>query len=243
MTPQYNDVLPPDLFPSEEEPSSDSSNMGDHSLGEKRSEETDETPIMTKPQPKPEAPLPPVHPINGFDVESDEGGEEPSELEGGLMGRRKIHLRKPRIGATGNDREPSSDKHSRKSTEERAVDLFRIYILDPEGISIRDQRLRAGVGADLVRDDNIFRELKARSGSIGDKVELTSYEYARAGQVGTIYELVIVEHVWGDPVITIIRNRLGRLKHYPIGAIVVEGWKGLDPQPRVIQLRKIDAID
>jgi len=143
--------------------------------------------------------------------------------------------------ATHDRPKPGPEKYSRKSTEERAVDLYRIYVLDPDGVEITDQRLRAGVGADLVGNDNVFRELKARSGSAGDKVELTSHEYARAGQTGTVYELVIIENVWGDPVITIIRNPLGRLKQYPVGGIMIEGWKDLDPQPRVIRLKKTET--
>ena len=73
---------------------------------------------------------------------------------------------------------------------------------------------------------------------VRSKTELTSHEYARADQARTAYELVIVEHVWDDPVITIIRNPLGRLTHYPVGSVAVEGWRDLDPKPRVVKLRK-----
>ena len=52
------------------------------------------------------------------------------------------------------------------------------------------------------------------------------------------YELVIVEQVWYDPIITIIRNPLGRLKQYAVRGIVVEGWGELDPKPRIVRLRK-----
>lgn len=197
----------------------------------------------TRSRPKPPA-APPIHPVDEFDVESDEGGEEPSELEGGLIGRRKVQLRRPsKTSGAGGGGGDGHDRHARKSTEERAVDLFRICVLEPDGVEITDQRLRAGVGADLVGSDNVFRELKARSGSAGDEVGLTAHEYVRAGQARAAYELVIVEHVWDDPVITIIRDPLGRLKYRAVGDIVVEGWRELDPQPRVIRLRQSETTD
>ncbi len=182
-------------------------------------------------------PVPLPHPVDEFDIESDEGGEDPMTPEGGLVGRRRVKLKRPkRPSGSGGGNGP--DKHSRKSTEQRAVDLLRIYVLEPDEVNIIDQRLTAGVGADLIGDDNVFRELKARAGSASDRVELTSHEYARADQARAAYELVIVEHVWGDPVITIIRNPLARLMHYPVGSVAVEGWRELDPKPRVVKLRK-----
>ena len=113
-----------------------------------------------------------------------------------------------------------------------------MYILEPEGIEIIDQRLIRGVGADLIGSDGVFRELKARSGSAGDKIELTSYEYTRADKASVAYELIIMENVWDKPIISIIRNPLSRLKYYPVGNIAVEGWRDLDPKPRIMKLRK-----
>ena len=242
MSPHHGDIDPLDLTSDEEEPSFGASDSWDESQGDESGKKTQDIPIKPDKHPRPQPTAPTIHPVDGFEVESDEGGEESTESEGGLVGRRKIQLRKPSKTPSENDGpKPGPEKYSRKSTEERAVDLYRIYVLDPDGVEITDQRLRAGVGADLVGNDNVFRELKARSGSAGDKVELTSHEYARAGQTGTVYELVIIENVWGDPVITIIRNPLGRLKQYPVGGIMIEGWKDLDPQPRVIRLKKTET--
>jgi hypothetical protein len=157
------------------------------------------------------------------------------------VGRRKVRLRKPRkTNGSGGGGSADPDRHIGKSTEERVVDLFRMYVLEPDGIEITDQRLRARVGADLVGNDNVFRELKARSGSDADKVELTPHEYVRADQARESHELVIVEHVLDDPVITVIRDPLGRLEYYPVGDIVVEGWRELDPQPQIVRMTKTE---
>ncbi len=233
--PHPTDGVPLDLSNEEEQPS-ELSNIWEQP-NEKEESSTEIKPTKPNNNKKKEDPVPPAHPVDEFDIESDEGGEEPITPEGGLVGGRRVKLKKPKrpSGSGGGN---GTDKHSRKSTEQRAVDLLRIYVLEPDKVKIIDQRLIGGVGADLIGDDNIFRELKARTGSASDKIELTSHEYARADQARTAYELVIVEHVWDDPVITIIRNPLGRLTHYPVGSVAVEGWRDLDPKPRVVKLRK-----
>ena len=43
-----------------------------------------------------------------------------------------------------------------------------------------------------------------------------------------------------DPVITVIRDPLGRLEYYPVGDIVVEGWRELDPQPQIVRMTKTE---
>lgn len=233
--PRPTDALPLDLIGEDEQPS-ELSNIWEQTDDKEKSSPKIK-PTKQNNGKKKEKPVPPTHPVDEYDIESDEGGEEPIDSEGGLVGRRKVELKKPKrtSGARG-DNVP--DRHSRKSTEQRAVDLLRIYVLEPGKVKITDQRLIAGVGADLIGDDNIFRELKARTGSANDKIELTSHEYARADQARAAYELVIVEHVWDDPVITIIQNPLRRLTHYPVGNVAVEGWRDLDPKPRVVKLRK-----
>lgn len=182
---------------------------------------------------------PEAQPVEDFYVSSDEGGVDTSNPQGGLTRRRKVSLKNPGTGSGRGGGAPGPDRHSRGSTEQRAVDLYCLYVLEPDGISIDDQRPRPGVGADLWGGDNIFRELKSFSGSASDSVTLTSHESTRAGQVRLEYELVVVEYVWdSEPVITIIPDPLGQLKYYPTGSIVVEGWGSLDPQPRVIQLKR-----
>ncbi len=168
------DTEPVDLFDEEELPS-DLSDMWDESGDQAREEPGDASKESQRtPRSDPKPPQPPPHPVDDFDVESDSGGDEPSELEGGLEGRRKVQLRRPKKNSGAGDG-GGPDKHARKSTEERAVDLFRIYLLEPDGIEITDQRLRAGVGADLVGSDNVYRELKARNGSAGNEVGLTAH--------------------------------------------------------------------
>lgn len=185
-----------------------------------------------------EKPIPPPHPVDKYEVEKDEVGEEPTTLEGGLTKRQRAKLTSPRRTKGPGRGVSDKDRHSIKSTEQRAVDLFRTYVLEPGNIQITDQRLIRGVGADIIGDDNIFRELKARTGSADDEIVLTGHEYARAEEARDAYELVIVEHVWDDPVITILRNPLNRLTYYPVGNVAVKGWKDLDPKPRIVTLKK-----
>jgi hypothetical protein len=187
--------------------------------------------------PKPAQPSPPPtppFPVDEYTVESDEGGEEPGGGRGGLEPRRTVTLRRPGGGGGGNL--TGADRQSRRSTEQRAVDVYRIYVLEPAGIAITDQRLRARVGADLVGDDGVFRELKAHSGAASGEISLTEHEYQRAGHQGRKYELVIVEHVWEEPTITIIPDPLRQLKYRPSGGVIVGGWKNLTPKPRIVQL-------
>jgi len=226
---------PIDLF-GDETPPSDYSGLFEKP--EEEASPTEDKPTIPDNKKKKEKTVSPPHPVDRYEVEKDEGGEEPTTSEGGLTRRQKAKLKPPRRtkGSGGG----GSDKygHSTKSTEQRAVDFFRTYVLEPENIQIRDQRLIRGVGADIIGDDNIFRELKARTGSADDEIVLTGHEYARAEEARDAYELVIVEHVWDDPVITIIRNPLNRLTYYPVGNVAVKGWKDLDPRPRIVTLRK-----
>jgi len=224
-----------DLFGDESKPY-DYSELFENQEEEESS--TEVKPPIPNNKKKKEKPVPLPHPVDEYDVEKDEGGEEPVTAEGGLTNRQRAKLRPPRRTRGSGGENGDKDRHSTKSTEQRAVDLFRMYVLEPENIRIKDQRLIRGVGADIIGDDNIFRELKARTGSAGDEIVLTDHEYARAEEAREAYELVIVEHVWDDPVITIIRNPLNRLTCYPVGNIVVKGWKELDPKPRIITLKK-----
>lgn len=226
---------PIDLFGDETEPY-DYSELFENQEEEESS--TEVKPTVSDNKKKKEKPVPPPHPVDEYDVEKDEGGEKPMTSEGGLIDRQRAKLRPPRRPGGSGGGNSAKDRHSIKSTEQRAVDLFRTYVLEPENIQIKDQRLIRGVGADIIGDDNIFRELKARTGSAGDEIVLTEHEYVRAEEAREAYELVIVEHVWDDPVITIIRNPLNRLIYYPVGNVAVKGWKDIDPKPRIITLKK-----
>lgn len=202
------------------------------------------SPPKPKRNPDPGIKPPPAeaHPVEGFYVSSDEGGVDTSNPKGGLTRRRKVILRNPGTGSGIRRGAIRPDRHSRSSTEQIAVELYSLYVLEPDGISINDQRPCPGVGADLWGSDNIFRELKSFAGSASDSVSLTSHESSLAGQARLDYELVIVEHVWDlEPVITIIPDPLGQLKYHPTGSIVVEGWGSLDPKPRVLQLKRTET--
>lgn len=205
--------------------------------------EEEMTPAENKPAPpreniKKETPVAPPYPVDEYEIEKDEGGEEPAISEGGLTKRKDIKVRQPRRNLGGGSGGGNGGGHSTKSTEQRAVEIYREHVLDPENIQISDQRVTRGVGADIIGDDNIFRELKSMTGSADGEIRLTGHEYARAEQARGSYELVIVEYVWDEPVITIIRNPLNRLKYYPVGDVAVTGWKNLDPKPRIISLKK-----
>jgi len=183
---------------------------------------------------------PVVHPTDGFQVASDIGGENSDQHEGGLQSSPETKLREPSPKGRHDRGGSGPDKHSRRDTEQRAVDLFRQYVLEPEGIDISDQTLVSRVGADLSCSDGVFRELKSYSESGGGRVKLTSHEYVRAEHAQMAYELVIVEHVWGnEPSITIIPNPLARLKYWPVGDIAAEGWNQMNPPPRVVRLEII----
>lgn len=118
------------------------------------------------------------------------------------------------------------------------MDLFRLYELEPAGIGISDQRLHPGVGADLVGDDGVFRELKFHSGDAPAEIRLTEHEYQRAGSDGERYELVVVEHVWDEPTITMVRNPLKHLSYTPVGGVMVQGWREQPSQPPLILQRQ-----
>jgi hypothetical protein len=185
--------------------------------------------------------LPAPYPADNYEVQSDECGETPRVPTGGLIGRKQPYLKKPRRdsrkrhGAGG-----AADRHPPMSTEERAVYILRTYVFEPDNVNILDQRIRHGVGADLIGDDNVFREMKSHSGSAPSVIGLTEHEYKRASESRSGYDLVIVEHVWDTPLITIISNPLGRLRYSPTGGVEVHGWRDLDPKPRIIRLRKRD---
>ena len=172
------------------------------------------------PTPQPLSTNAPVttHPVDGYILETDEGGDA-DDGRGGLEARRTAKLRRPGGSGGGGGAGNLADQHSRRSTEQRAVDLLRLYVLDPEGISITDQRLRPKVGADLVGDDGIFRELKAHSGVAPNDISLTEHEFLRAGNRGNQYELVIVKDVWDTPSIT---NHLGS----PSAIGILANWGG-----------------
>lgn len=109
-------------------------------------------------------------------------------------------------------------------------------MLTPAGIRVNDQRLRPRVGADLVCDDGFFRELKTFSGPAWGVIRLTRYEQARALNSRQKYELVIVENLLGDPVITIIPDPLGTLCWQPTGDVEVIDWQAKATSFRVIRL-------
>lgn len=182
-----------------------------------------------------------TYPADNYEVESDECGARPQVPTGGLIGRKQPQLKKPR--KVSRKRRASGEavgRHTPMSTEERAVYVLRTYVLEPDSIDIIDQRIRHGVGADLIGDDNVFREMKSHSASAPSVIGLTEHEYKRASESRSGYDLVVVEHVWDTPLITIISDPLGRLRYSPTGGVEVHGWKDLDPKPRIIRLRKID---
>ena len=190
------------------------------------------------PKRKPVKVSPPPHPADKYKVESDEGGEAPGVLTGGLIGRKRRRLKKPRVITPKRVGGGGAERHTPMLTEERAVYILRNYVFEPDNVNVVDQRIRHGVGADLIGDDNVFREMKSYSGSAPNVIVLTEHEYRRASESRSGYDLVIVEHVWDTPVITIIRNPLGRLPYSPTGGVEVHGWKDVNPKPRIIRLRK-----
>jgi hypothetical protein len=203
------------------------------------SEETDKTDKRRRTETSRERkPDPPPHPIDGYVVESDNAEEEnTNEKSGGLVPRRNAKLRKPtRRGGGGGYVGP--DRHSRNATEHRGVELYRRYVLDADGVEVKDQRIRDRVGADLVGGDDIFRELKTFSGPAPNTVSLTEHEYRRAGNQGDAYQLVVVEQVWDDAVITVITDPLTRLQYTPTGGVVVQDWREPNQRPRIVKLRK-----
>ena len=196
--------------------------------------DTEKHPDQSEPDP-PDEELPqrrpkrsaPERPVNGFWVSADEGSELSSEPGGGPVTRATTRLRPPGGSGGSGGHKRAGDSPDPKSTEQRAVELYRRFVLEPDGIGVTDQRLRPNVGADLVGTDGVFRELKSHGASAPSALSLTRHEYVRAGQKGDHYQLVVVEHVWGDsPVITIVGNPLVQLHYAPSGAVLVEGWKG-----------------
>ena len=185
-------------------------------------------------KPQPEEPLPPV---SDYHVETDTGvGEGDVEWRGGLEPRGRADLRKPGRGGAGGGGGKSTSP-SWVSTEQRGIELFRMYVLDTEGVEVIDQRIRPGVGADLVGSDGIYRELKTFSGAGPATLPLTEHEYRRAGNQGDRYQLVVVEHVRGDAVITVITDPLRRLRYTPTGGVIVKQWRDESACPRIVTLR------
>jgi hypothetical protein len=179
----------------------------------------------------------PAPPVDSYAVQSDVGGDGVGTGQGGLVPRGQAKNVPPgKGGGGGGGGGGGPDRHSRRDTEQRGVDLFRAHVLDPAGVTIKDVRLRRGVGADLVGDDNVFRELKTHSGAAPAELGLTEHEYVRAGNTGQQYELVVVEDVWGEPIITIVNNPLHRLKYSPAGGVVVKNWRDNAHDPRVVTL-------
>lgn len=181
---------------------------------------------------------PELPPTDSYEVASDSGSETGESIGGGLQTRPTADLKKPRKGQGYRYSLGGGQPRSPQTTEQRGVDLFTQYVLAPHGIEVTDQRVHAGVGADLVGTDQVFRELKTFTGPAGPELPLTEHEYKRAGGEGKNYELVIVEHI-GDgqqPKITVIRDPLKRLGYYPTGGVRVRGWQQLQPPPRVVVL-------
>ncbi len=194
--------------------------------------------------PRERKPEPPPHPIDAYVVSSDDAEDEDSgEATGGLVPRGKAKLRRPGHSGGVGGGYMGVDRHSRNATEQRGVDLFRWYVLDPDGVQVKDQRIRDRVGADLIGDDGVFRELKTFSGAAATSLSLTEHEYRRADNHGEAYQLVIVEHVWDDAVITVITDPLTRLRYTPTGGVVVQDWREPNPRPRVLNLRMKDVTD
>jgi hypothetical protein len=200
--------------------------------------QTSQQPIPPKSsQRTPPPPPPPPFPFDQYVVQSDTSGTGPA-AGGGLVPRTKVTTRAPGGGHSGAGTTINPQQRSNRSTEQRGVDLVQTYLLEPSGISLSDQRLRPGVGADLVCDDGVFRELKVHSGAAPAEISLTEHEYTRAGNKGVKYELIVLEHAWESPVITVVQDPLNRLKYSPTGGVVVKGWKTVTPAPRIIRLAK-----
>ena len=137
-------------------------------------------------------------------------------------------------GKTASGKRPSA-KHNFK-IEEWGLEIVKKHYLDPEGIRIRDQRLVPRVGADLFCEDGVFRELKTFGRAATDEINFTASEYERARTSSEKYELVIVEHVLGSPVIRVVPNPLKNLSYRPVGEIRFVGWKALQSEFRTIRL-------
>jgi hypothetical protein len=199
----------------------------------------------SKPKQKPQ-PEEPLHPLSDYHVETDTGTREgEGEWGGGLEPRGMADLRRPGHGGGGGGGGGGGQQSSPSwvSTEQRGIELFRRYVLDPEGIDVRDQRIRPGVGADLVGSDGVYRELKTFSGAGPTTLPLTEHEYRRAGNEGDRYQLVVVEHVRGDAVITVITDPLRRLRYTPTGGVIVKQWRDESARPRVLTLQRDRQAD
>jgi hypothetical protein len=180
----------------------------------------------------------PPFPVDGYLITSDVGSDSTVPPAGGLVPRKPVQNRPPGGGRGGGGGGGGPDRHSRRSTEQRGVELYRRYVLDPAGIEVKDVRLKRGVGADLVGTDDVFRELKTHSGAAPQSESLTEHEFVRAGNTGRTYELVVVENVWDKPTITVVTNPLSRLKYTPTGGVIVQGWREPKAAPRVVELGK-----
>ena len=200
-----------------------------------------------RPKPKRDAkPAEPPHPLDDYHVEADTGAPGvDDEAKGGLEPRGSAELRKPVHGGGGGGGGGGGNATSPSwtSTEQRGIDLYRKYVLDPQGVEVRDQRIRPGVGADLVGSDGVYRELKTFSGAGPATLPLTEHEYRRAGNQGDRYELVVVEHVRGDAIVTVVADPLRRLRYTPTGGVIVKEWRGKSARARVVTLRRGKPAD
>ncbi len=205
-------------------------------LNEEEGEEAEEGPGEEQEARPPMPSRPPASDIENLEIESDETGNQ-TPLRGGATEPEPISPRPPKAKAPGKPHREAPRPPAR-TVEQRGLDIFVHHVLDPAGVRISDQRLRAGVGADLFCSDQVFRELKTFSGRAPDRIRLSRYEQARALASLERYELVVVEHVWEEPIITIISNPMESLRWRPTGDVEVIDWRSKAPSFRVITLRK-----
>lgn len=225
-----------DLFddpePADDTPSQSAQSSGAKDAGGAPDDEGETEANQAKPKPEP-------CPVDEYEVLSDVRGGKP-----GTPGRRgkdrKITLRRPGHTKAGKQRESGQLVRSPATVEERGVALFIKHVLEPENIRVVDQRPRKGVGADILGDDKVFRELKTFSRRAPGQLSLTRHEAARAQAEAQAYELVIAEELWGDATITIISDPLSVLDSFRTGKVVVTDWRQKlnIPETRVVTLQR-----
>jgi len=210
-------------------------------LNEEGGEEAEEGPGEEQEARLPMPSRPPASDIENLEIESDETGDQ-TPPRGGAIEVEPISPRPPKAKGPGKPHREAPRPPTR-TVEQRGLDIFVHHVLDQAGVRISDQRLRAGVGADLFCSDQVFRELKTFSGRAPDRIKLSRYEQARALASLERYELVVVEHVWADAVITIISDPMGSLHWRPTGDVEVIDWRSEAPRFRVIRLREQPRVE
>jgi hypothetical protein len=175
--------------------------------------------------------------IDDYEIGSDVAGGQPAPA-GGRSAPSPVEPRAPGKPVRVTKPQRKAPTAAARKVEERGLDLLVEYVLEPQGIRISDQRLRPGVGADLYCSDEVFRELKTFGGRATDRIKLSKHQQARALVSEDHYELVVVEDVWSEPVITIIPSPMKHLLWRATGDVEVVDWRERSSSFRVIRLRQ-----